>query len=299
MGATMSTAGAFDIGIIGERIDPGFRGTRALLDAGDLAGITALAERPAQAGACGLNINVGARALQEPQFMAAVVRAAQAGASLPLCFDYQGLEAQRACLAAYERARAGGALPLINYVTEPRWELVELARQYPCGVIVMLTERSEGGAAVGNRTAAEMHATARRVVARLRGEYALAPGDIYLDVGVAAVGADREGLNRMTLEALALLQADAELAGVHRLGALSNIGQQLPPKAADGSDLRLALESAFLTLAVPLGLDRVIGTPWRAYARLPDDNHVLRTYREFIAAEGSAATRLVRRFYRA
>ncbi|MFO1408864.1 MAG: hypothetical protein U1F06_00560 [Steroidobacteraceae bacterium] len=163
----MNAARAFDIGIIGERIDPGFRGTRALLDAGELAGITALAARQAQAGACALNINVGARAMQEPQFMAAVVRAAQAGAPLPLCFDYQGLEAQRACLAAYEPERAGGALPLVNYVTEPRWELVELARQHACGVVVMLSERSEGGAAVGNRTAAEMHATARRVVARL------------------------------------------------------------------------------------------------------------------------------------
>ena len=294
-----AAAPAFDVGIIGERIDPGFRGTRALLDAGDLAGIEALAARQAAAGACGLNINVGARAMQEPEFMAAVVRAAQAGAALPLCFDFQGVAAQRACLEAYEPARAAGALPLVNYVTEPRWELMQLAREQACGVVVMLSERDEGGAAVGNRTAADMHATARRCVARLTGEYGIARGDIYLDVAVAAVGADREGLNRTTLEALRLLQADPDLGGVHRLGALSNIGQQLPPRAADGSDLRLALESAFLTLAVPLGLDRVIGTPWRAYARLPEDHHVLRTYREFIAAEGSAATRLVRRFYRA
>lgn len=294
-----ATPAGFAVGIIGERIDPGFRSTRALLDAGDLAGIEALAARQAAAGACALNINVGARAMQDPQFMAAAVRAAQAGAALPLCFDFQGLEAQRACLQAYDPARAGGALPLINYVTEPRWELVELAREHACGVVVMISERAEGGAAVGNRTAEEMHATARRCVARLTGEYGMARGDICLDVAVAAVGADREGLNRTTLEALRLMQADGQLDGVRRVGALSNISQQLPPKAADGSDLRLALESAFLTLAEPLGLDRAIGTPWRAYARLPEDHHVLRTYREFIAADGSAATRLVRRLYRA
>ena len=295
----MSAAPGFAIGIVGERIDPGFRSTRALLDAGDLAGIEALAARQAAAGACCLNISVGARAMQEPAFMAEVVRAAQAGARLPLSFDFQGAAAQRACLEADERERSGGALPLVNYITEPRWELMELAREHAFGVVVMLSERSEGGAAVGNRTAAEMQATARRCVARLTTEYGMAPGDIYLDVAVAAVGADREGLNRTTLEALQLLGADPAIRGVHLLAALSNIGQQLPARAADGSDLRLALESAFLTLAVPLGLDRVIGTPWRGYVPLPPDNPVLRTYREFIAAEGSAATRLVRKFYRA
>jgi 5-methyltetrahydrofolate--homocysteine methyltransferase len=295
----MSAAAGFAIGIVGERIDPGFRSTRALLDAGDLAGIEALAARQAQAGACCLNISVGARAMQEPKFMAEVVRAAQAGARLPLSFDFQGVAAQRACLEAYERERSGGALPLVNYVTEPRWELMELAGEHAFGVVVMLSERSEDGAAVGNRTAAQMQATARRCVARLRAEYGMAPGDIYLDVAVAAVGADREGLNRTTLAALQLLGADPEIRGVHLLAALSNIGQQLPARAADGSDLRLALESAFLTLAVPLGLDRVIGTPWRGYGPLPQDNHVMRTYREFIAADGSAATRLVRKFYRA
>ncbi|MCC7461557.1 MAG: dihydropteroate synthase [Gammaproteobacteria bacterium] len=295
----MSVVHGFTPGIIGERIDPGFRSTRALLDAGDLSGISALAGRQAAAGACCLNISIGARAMQEPQFMAEVVRAAQAGARLPLCFDFQSLEAQRACLNAYDRERAGGALPLVNYVTEPRWELMELARQHAFGVIVMLSERSEGGSAVGNRTAAQMHATARRCVARLTGEYGMARGDIHLDVAVAAVGCDREGLNRMTLEAVRLLGSDPQLAGVHLLGALSNIGQQLPARAADGSDLRLALENAFLTLAVPAGLDRVIGTPWRGYTPLPENHPVLCIYREFLAVEGSAATRLVRRLYRA
>ena len=49
------------------------------------------------------------------------------------------------------------------------------------------------------------------------------------------------------------------------MGGLTNIGQQLPPKAADGSDLKLSLECAFLTLAVPLGFDTILCTPWRNY----------------------------------
>jgi 5-methyltetrahydrofolate--homocysteine methyltransferase len=50
-----------NIGSIGERIDPGFRNTRALFDNGDMAGIQALAVRQAEAGACYLNIGVAAR----------------------------------------------------------------------------------------------------------------------------------------------------------------------------------------------------------------------------------------------
>jgi 5-methyltetrahydrofolate--homocysteine methyltransferase len=83
------------------------------------------------------------------------------------------------------------------------------------------------------------------------------------------------------------------------MGALTNIGQQMPPKAADGSNLKQALENAFLTIAVPFGLDTVMGTPWNNYHPLPDDSHVLSVYREFLEKTGSDALRTVRRFYRA
>jgi 5-methyltetrahydrofolate--homocysteine methyltransferase len=82
------------------------------------------------------------------------------------------------------------------------------------------------------------------------------------------------------------------------MGGLPNIGQQMPPKAADGSDLKLALECAFLTLAVPLGFDAVLATPWRLLRPLPDDNYVLTVYRSFLDQTGSNALRAVRKFYK-
>src|ERR1019366_9914104 len=103
--------------------------------------------------------------------------------------------------------------------------------------------------------------------------------------------ADTEGLNRATLEAVRVIGADPELSGVHMMGGLSNIGQQLPPKAADGSDLKHCLENAFLTLAVPYGFDTVLGTPWRGYHPLPEDNSVLSTYKNFLEQSGSNALR--------
>ena len=89
------------------------------------------------------------------------------------------------------------------------------------------------------------------------------------------------------------------LRGINISGGLSNIGQQLPPKAADGSDLKEQLECAFLTLAVPHGMNTVLGTPWRSYKPLPDDNFVFDTFSKFLDTTGSNALRQVRRFYRA
>jgi hypothetical protein len=69
---TMSTD-PFRIRIIGERINPGFKSTKALFDNQDIAGIQALAVKQAQAGASWLNVNVGARALTDTPWMATVI----------------------------------------------------------------------------------------------------------------------------------------------------------------------------------------------------------------------------------
>jgi 5-methyltetrahydrofolate--homocysteine methyltransferase len=106
-------------------------------------------------------------------------------------------------------------------------------------------------------------------------------------------------MNRSVLDAVRLIRTDPELKGIHIMGALTNIGQQMPPKAVDGSDLKQALENAFLTIAVPYGLDAVMGTPWRGYQPLPEDSHVLKTYRAFLEQSGTNALRVVRKFYRA
>ena len=140
---------------------------------------------------------------------------------------------------------------------------------------------------------------ARRASLRLKEEYGMPLDHIFIDMSVSAIIADTEGLNSSTVEAIRRIGADPDLAGVHMMGGLSNIGQQLPPKAADGSDLKHCLESAFLTLTVPHGFDYVLGTPWRGYQQLEEDHYVLSTYRNFLEQRGSNALRAVRKFYRA
>src|SRR6185369_16779606 len=66
---TVTASQNFNIRIIGERINPGFKSTRALFDNSDLPGIQALAVKQAQAGASYLNVNIGARAMTDAAFL--------------------------------------------------------------------------------------------------------------------------------------------------------------------------------------------------------------------------------------
>lgn len=285
--------------MIGERLSPGYKSVRAMIDANDIAGLQELCRKQADAGAGYLDVHLGQRGATDLAFVEQVIRGLQEAVSVPLCFDFAELPSLECCLRTYDRARAGGALPLINSITEPRWELMELRKIAPFKVVLMASERLEDGAAKSNKSGAEIAATAKRCVTRLVQQHGLAMDDIFVDISVRALIADTEGMTRGTLEAVRLIHQDPDLRGVHIMGAITNIGQQLPPKAVDGSELKHSLECAFLTLAVPHGFDTVLGTPWKNYHPLPEDHYVLRTYRNFLEQTGSNALRAVRKFYRA
>ena len=284
--------------IIGDRINPGFKSTKALLDAGDMGGIQALAKRQVDAGAAALDFTIGPRAKDDSQFLAEVIRAVQDAVSAPLCFDYPEPAVQEACLKAYDEDKAGGAKPIINSMAETRWAMAELLKIRPCRVIVMASERLEDGIGKPNKTAAEIAGTAKRAALRLVREHGLAPDDVIIDVSISALVADTAGMNREALAAIGLIGSDPQLKGIHISGGLSNIAQQLPAKAADGSDLKLQVECAFLTLARPLGMDTVLATPWRGFHMLPEDNYVLGVFRQVLQASGTDVLRQARRLYR-
>lgn len=294
----MTSPSGFGIEIIGERISPGYKTTRAMLDANDFAGLQALAVRQVEAGAHYLDVHLGTRGPRDLPFVAELTRSLQEAVDVPLCFDIPEIPVLEVALGAYDAARAKGGLPLLNSLTDQRWELMALYRRFPFRVIVMASERVVDGAARSNKTAEEIAGTARSVALRLNRDYGIAFSDIFVDIAVRAVIVDTAGLNRAILDAIRLIRGDGDLPGIHIMGALTNIGQQMPPKAADGSNLKQALENAFLTIAVPNGLDTVMGTPWIGYHPLPEDNHVMQVYRAFLEQSGSAALKTVRRFYR-
>ena len=78
---------------------------------------------------------------------------------------------------------------------------------------------------------------------------------------------------------------------------LSNFTVMLPPKRADGSPVKGPLESAFLTKAMPLGLDMVIGSVKRNYELLPADHPAMQCLEDCIRAGGFDAIMRVREFY--
>lgn len=275
--------------IIGERINPGFRSTEALFEKEDISAIQALAVRQANCGARFLNVNAGTKALNNPQFMVEVVRAVQAVADIPLSLDCPDFDVLKAVLEAYEPAKARDEKPIINSISESRWHLADLLKIRPCRAILMASEQVRDGRMLPNRNGAEVHEAARRMALRLAGEYSARNEDLFVDVSIATLAADTEGLIQMALDGTRLVRQDPALVGIHIMGGLSNLPQHLPEKAVDGSDLRLQLECAFLTVAMPLGFDTILGTPWRAYQLLPPDNFVLREFRRIVALRDSDA----------
>jgi len=285
--------------IIGERINPGFRSSKELFEKSDIPGIQRVAVRQAEAGASYLNVNIGTRALEDAAFMREVIGAIQEAVDLPLSFDFPNLEVQVSCLEVFDAARARDRKPIINSVAETRWSMTDALSIRPAKVILMVSERLDGEAAVPNTTAAEVLDTSQRMVRRLIAERGLAMDDIIIDVSISMLATDRSGGTRMALDAVRLIGSDPELTGVHIMGGISNIGMGLPAKAVDGTALKNGVERAFITLAQPLGLDTILATPWENYGPLSEDSAVLTTFRDAVAASGMDALQAVRRLYRA
>ena len=208
----MTSLPGFGIAMIGDRINPGFKSTKLLLDNEDLAGVQALAVKQVKAGASALDVTIGPREATDPVYLAKVVRAIQDAVQVPLCFDSPDIKVQEVCLKTYDRARAAGKSALINSITEQRWDLMDLYKPLgPFQVIVMASERMQDGAARANKTADEIAATAKRAALRLQSDYGMSLHDIYIDVSVSAVVADTNGLHRATLDAIRTLHDDPQL----------------------------------------------------------------------------------------
>ena len=284
--------------IIGDRINPGFKNTKALLEKEDLEGIQKLAVRQALAGASYLDVTIGARGASDPVFLRAVIEAIQAAVDLPLCFDYPSIEVQETCLKCYDIERAQGRKPIVNSISEPRWAMVELLRIRPFKVMVMASERLENGAGRPNKLSSQVVSVAKRLSTELVHDRDVPPDDIIIDVSVSALSSDTEGLTKMAIDSVRMIHNDPGMKAMHITGGLTNIGQLLPAKTPDGADLRNLIERSFLTLTVPHGFDTVLGTPWKDYSLLPEDNPVLLAFKEIVQLKGLDAIRRLRKLYR-
>jgi len=279
--------------IIGESINDSVPSTKKLFEAGDIEGIKALAKAQDEGGAGWIDVNVG---LREPAFMAQMVREVQQVTAKPLSIDTPDYDLAAAGLEAYDAQRAGGRLPVLNSVAATRTKMFELYRMQPFMPILLASEREEGGASKPNRTGRENYETARYLLAKAA-EHGIPANDCIIDPGIAPIGSDIDGMTKMVLESLRLMHADPAFADAHRSVGLSNFTVMLPPKTAAGGPVKGPLESAFLTIAVPLGLDFIIGNVKKNYQMLPEDHPALMCLRDVLTKEGYDCVMRVMEFY--
>jgi cobalamin-dependent methionine synthase I len=281
--------------IIGETINDSVPSTKKLFDADDIAGLLDLARFQDEKGAAYIDVNVGPRS---PEFMAEMVKKIQSVTAKPLSIDTPDPEIARAGLAAYDATRAGGKKPILNSISALRADMFDLYGIQPFKPILLVSEQVIDGRSKPCHTAEETFEAAKYLVKTFKERF---PGgtndDCIIDPGIAPIGSDTEGNLKRLIAALGLIHADASLAGVHASVGLSNFTVMLPPKCANGSPVKGPLESAFLTQAMPLGLDMVIGSVKRNYELLPSDHPARVCIEECLKLDGFDVLMRVREFY--
>lgn len=279
--------------IIGETINDSVPSTKVLFDENNIDGILELARMQDEKGAAYIDVNIG---LRPPEFMADLVRRVQQVTAKPLSIDTPDPAIAEAGLRAYDPQRAAGRKPILNSISPLRAQMFDLAGIQPFMPILLVSERVVGGRSQACRTAEETYATAREMVARAR-ECGMTNADCIIDPGIAPIGSDAEGNLKRLLKAMAFIHADPELAGVHASVGLSNFTVMLPSKRACGEPVKGPLENAFLTKAVPLGLDMIIGSVKRKYELLPPENPAMACIEEALILDGYDPILRVREFY--
>jgi len=279
--------------IIGESINDSVPSTHKLFEAGDIDGIKNLAKTQDDGGASYIDVNVG---LRSPEFMADLVREIQQLTTKPLSIDTPDPEIAAAGLEAYDPDRAGGKPPILNSISATRLGMFDLTSIRPFMPILLTSEREQDGSAVPNRSGPDNYETARhlRSVAL---KYGIPIEHLIFDPGIAPIGSDTEGILRMVLDSMELMHDDSDFAGVHMSVGLSNFTVMLPAKKADGSPVKGPLESAFITMAMPRGLDFIIGSVKRNYQLLPPDHPAMACLRDVLTCDGYDCLMRVMTYY--
>ena len=279
--------------IIGESINDSVPSTKKLYEANDIAGLKELARSQDEGGAGYIDVNVGKR---PPEFLAEMVRQVQSVTAKPLSIDTPDPGMAEAALKAYDLNRAGGRIPVLNSISQLRTEMFALKKIVPFKPILLVTERSENGVGQPNHTADQTYATAIQLLAEAR-NHGIAAGDCIIDPGISPIGADSDGQFQRLMKSIRLIHGDPQFKGVHMSVGLSNFTVMIPPKRADSSPTKGPLESAFLTMAMPLGLDHVIGSVKRKYETLAPDHPARRCLTDCLNLEGFDVIMRVQEFY--
>jgi len=227
--------------VIGERINPtGKKKLQAELKAGSVDMVLDMAMEQQESGASILDVNMGMGGIDEKEMMLKVIGELTQAVDLPLCIDSSHVDVVEAALRIYP----GRALiNSVSYEDGKPESLLPLAKKY--GAMFILLPLSSKGLP-GNME--EKHGIIRELVSKAK-EYGLTENDIIVDGLVTTVGANPKAAME-TLETIRYCKEELELATVV---GLSNISFGLPD--------RIAVNTAFLTMAIQRGLTMAIANP--------------------------------------
>jgi cobalamin-dependent methionine synthase I len=279
--------------IIGESINDSVPSTKKLFDSTDITGLKALAKSQDEGGAGYIDVNVGKRS---PEFLAEMVRHIQSVTAKPLSIDTPDPSMAEVALKAYDLKRAGGKMPVLNSISPLRTQMFDLMKIAPFKPILLVTEREENGTGHPNHTADQTYATAVQMIAEAK-KHGIPVSDCILDAGISPIGADSENQFKRLMTSIQMIHADPQFKGVHMSVGLSNFTVMLPPKRADGLPTKGPLESAFLTMAMPLGMDHVIGSVKRKYELLTPDAPAMQCLTECLKLEGFDVIMRIQEYY--
>jgi cobalamin-dependent methionine synthase I len=282
--------------IIGESINDSVPSTHTLFEENNIDGIVELAQLQAEKGAAYIDVNVG---LRSPGFMANVVKKIQEHITLPLSIDTPDPAIAAAGLEAYDQDRAGGKKPILNSISEARLEMFDICRKQPFIPIMLITEGAdENGEVKMNKTAEETMVTARSMVRTARERIGdVANDQLILDPGIVPIGSDSEGNFKRLMQSIKMIHEERDFTGINMSVGLSNFTVMLPSKKADGSPVKGPLESAFLTMTMPLGFNMIIGSVKRKYQILPDDHPAMQCLKEILEMDGYDVIMRVMSYY--
>jgi len=267
--------------IIGELINNSYARARKAFVTRNPEGYAQLAKIQADLGVSYLTMNLdGTQRIQVRMeemlaMLPDVIPAVQAATSVPISFDNPSVDYHRVALEHYDRAKGGR--PILNSLAASRTrldEMVELVKAYDTNVVVMASEHFVDGGSSQCMCATDAYRAAKQFVELLHVKAGRTNDQIIIDPGLAPVGADTYGLVNIGLDAMKLMSADPDLAGVHMIVGLSNFAWGTP------KGLREELENAYLTLGMEVGLDFALANPEKFPGPLPKGHPMVKRLRD-------------------
>lgn len=227
--------------IVGERINPtGKKLLQTKLREGSMEMVVDMALEQEEKGASILDINMGMNGIDEKEMMIKAVYEVSRAVNLPLCIDSSHVDIIEEALRIYP-GRA-----LINSISlekEKCERLLPIAKKY--GAMFILLPLSDKGLP---ENLEEKTAIIHTIVEKAE-SCGLKKSDIVVDGLVTTIGANPMAA-RETLETIRYCK---EELGVATITGLSNISFGLPDRAS--------INTAFLTMAIQMGLTMAIANP--------------------------------------